>query len=161
MSASPAAVPQTPAPLRVLVVDDEPSIVDVVCMGLRHHGYEVTAAGTGTEALRQARDWRPHAIVLDVMLPDMEGFDVASAPGEPNAPSVPIVFLTARDAHRRTRCAVSPVGGDDYMTKPFSLEELVATDAGPSSVAPDSAAPEARAASVFEDLAARRGVCAR
>jgi CheY-like chemotaxis protein len=62
--------------LRVLVVDDEPSIVDVVSMALRHHGFDVAAVGTGSGALAQVRDWRPHAMVLDVMLPDMEGFEV-------------------------------------------------------------------------------------
>jgi two-component system, OmpR family, response regulator len=59
--------------LRVLVVDDEPGIVDVVSMALRHHGFDVASAATGGAALIQARDWRPHAMVLDVMLPDMEG----------------------------------------------------------------------------------------
>ena len=124
MSASPAAVARTPEPLRVLVVDDEPSIVDVLCMGLRHHGFEVTAAGTGTEALQQVRDWRPHAIVLDVMLPDMEGFDVARRLAAQRA-EVPILFLSARD-HTADKVRGLTIGGEDYVTKPFSLEELVA-----------------------------------
>jgi two-component system, OmpR family, response regulator len=124
MSASPAAVAPTPELLRVLVVDDEPSIVDVLCMGLRHHGFEVTAAGTGTDALRQARDWRPHAIVLDVMLPDMEGFDVARRLAAQRT-EVPILFLSARD-HTADKIRGLTIGGEDYMTKPFSLEELVA-----------------------------------
>jgi len=124
MSASPAAVARTPDPLRVLVVDDEPSIVDVLCTGLRHHGFQVTAAGTGTEALQQARDWRPHAIVLDVMLPDMEGFDVARRLAAQRA-EVPILFLSARD-HTADKVRGLTIGGEDYVTKPFSLEELVA-----------------------------------
>jgi len=124
MSASPAAVARTPEPLRVLVVDDEPSIVDVLCTGLRHHGFQVTAAGTGTEALQQARDWRPHAIVLDVMLPDMEGFDVARRLAAQRA-EVPILFLSARD-HTADKVRGLTIGGEDYVTKPFSLEELVA-----------------------------------
>ena len=123
MSASAAAVP-TPELLRVLVVDDEPSIVDVLCMGLRHHGYEVIAADTGTDALRQARDWRPHAIVLDVMLPDMEGFDVARRLAAQRT-EVPILFLSARD-QTADKIRGLTIGGEDYMTKPFSLEELVA-----------------------------------
>jgi len=124
MSASPAAVARTPEPLRVLVVDDEPSIVDVLCTGLRHHGFQVTAAGTGTGALQQARDWRPHAIVLDVMLPDMEGFDVARRLAAQRA-EVPILFLSARD-HTADKVRGLTIGGEDYVTKPFSLEELVA-----------------------------------
>ena len=110
--------------LRVLVVDDEPSIVDVVSMALRHHGFEVATVQTGAEALAQVRDWRPHAIVLDVMLPDMEGFEVAQRLAQQRA-EVPILFLTARDnTSDKVRGLTS--GGDDYVTKPFSLEELVA-----------------------------------
>ena len=124
MSSRPAVVAPTQESLRVLVVDDEPSIVDVLCMGLRHHGYEVVAAGTGTEALAQVRDWRPHAIVLDVMLPDMEGFDVARRLAAQRA-DVPILFLSARD-HTVDKVRGLTIGGEDYVTKPFSLEELVA-----------------------------------
>ncbi|HEV7147945.1 MAG TPA: response regulator, partial [Pedococcus sp.] len=78
--------------LRVLVVDDEPSIVDVVSMALRHHGFDVATVGTGSGALAQVRDWRPHAMVLDVMLPDMEGFEVAQRLAEERT-DVPILFL--------------------------------------------------------------------
>jgi two-component system OmpR family response regulator len=109
---------------RVLVVDDEPNIVDVIAMALRYQGFEVASAGTGNEALAQVREFRPHLMVLDVMLPDMEGFDVARRLGADRA-RVPIVFLTARDA-TDDRVRGLTVGGDDYMTKPFSLEELVA-----------------------------------
>jgi len=109
---------------RVLVVDDEPNIVDVVSMALRYQGFEVASAGTGAEALRQVADFNPHIIVLDVMLPDMEGFDVARRLGAERA-RVPIVFLTARDATDDKVRGLS-IGGDDYVTKPFSLEELVA-----------------------------------
>jgi two-component system OmpR family response regulator len=124
MIPSPAADARTAEPLRVLVVDDEPSIVDVLFMGLRHHGYQVTAATTGTEALHQARDWRPHVIVLDVMLPDMEGFDVARRLAAQRT-EVPILFLSARD-HTVDKVRGLTIGGEDYVTKPFSLEELVA-----------------------------------
>ena len=110
--------------LRVLVVDDEPGIVDVVSMALRHHGFEVATVQTGAEALAQVRDWRPHAIVLDIMLPDMEGFEVAQRLAQQRA-QVPILFLSARDnTSDKVRGLTS--GGDDYVTKPFSLEELVA-----------------------------------
>ncbi|HKG38946.1 MAG TPA: response regulator transcription factor [Conexibacter sp.] len=111
-------------PARVLVVDDEPNIVDVISMALRYEGFEVASAGTGAEALSAVRDHRPHVILLDVMLPDMEGFDVAKRLGADRA-RVPIIFLTARDA-TEDRVRGLTVGGDDYVTKPFSLEELVA-----------------------------------
>jgi two-component system, OmpR family, response regulator len=108
----------------VLVVDDEPGIVDVVSMALRHHGFEVSAAQTGAEALAQVRDWRPHAIVLDIMLPDMDGFEVAQRLSRQRA-EVPILFLSARD-NTSDKVRGLTTGGDDYVTKPFSLEELVA-----------------------------------
>ncbi len=109
---------------RVLVVDDEPNIVDVISMALRYEGFDVASAGTGAEALSAVRDHRPHVMLLDVMLPDMEGFDVAKRLGAEHA-RVPIIFLTARDA-TEDRVRGLTVGGDDYVTKPFSLEELVA-----------------------------------
>ena len=111
-------------PLRVLVVDDEPSIVDVVSMALKYHGFSVAAAATGNEALSQVREFRPHVMVLDVMLPDMEGFDVAKRLTAEHA-DVPILFLTARDA-AEDKIRGLTMGGDDYVTKPFSLEELIA-----------------------------------
>jgi two-component system OmpR family response regulator len=112
------------APTRVLVVDDEPNIVDVISMALRYEGFEVDAAGTGAEALAKARDTRPDVMLLDVMLPDMEGFEVAKQLSAERA-RVPIIFLTARDA-TEDRVRGLTVGGDDYVTKPFSLEELIA-----------------------------------
>jgi two-component system OmpR family response regulator len=108
----------------VLVVDDEPSIVDVVSMALRYHGFGVEAAATGKEALDQVRRWRPHVMVLDVMLPDMEGFEVARRLSAEHA-DVPILFLSARDA-TADKVRGLTTGGDDYVTKPFSLEELIA-----------------------------------
>jgi len=109
---------------RVLVVDDEPSIVDVLTMALRFQGFAVATAATGQEALAQVAAFRPHLVVLDVMLPDLDGFEVAERLGAQRA-GVPIVFLTARDATPdKVRGLTS--GGDDYVTKPFSLEELVA-----------------------------------
>ncbi len=109
---------------RVLVVDDEPNIVDVISMALRFQGFEVESAGTGREALAAVQSFRPQVMVLDVMLPDMEGFEVAERLGAERS-HVPILFLTARDAGEDKLRGLTS-GGDDYMTKPFSLEELVA-----------------------------------
>ena len=109
---------------RVLVVDDEPNIADVVSMALRFQGFEVETAGTGTDAISAVTSFRPHLIVLDIMLPDMEGFDVAQRLGAQHN-RVPIIFLTARDA-TEDKIRGLTLGGDDYVTKPFSLEELVA-----------------------------------
>ena len=117
-------IPDSPVPLRVLVVDDEPNLVEVLTMALRFQGFEVEGAASGREALSAVMRFKPHLMVLDVMLPDMEGFDVAARLGAQRA-SVPIIFLTARDSTEDKVRGLSG-GGDDYMTKPFSLEELVA-----------------------------------
>jgi two-component system OmpR family response regulator len=124
MRASPTGIAKGAEPLRVLVVDDEPSILDVLCTGLRHHGYRVASAITGAQALGEVRDWRPHAIVLDVMLPDIDGFDVARRLAAQRS-DVPILFLSARD-NTVDKIRGLELGGDDYVTKPFSIEELVA-----------------------------------
>ena len=113
-----------PTGQRVLVVDDEPNLAEVVTMALRFQGFEVQTAASGREALAAVHRFKPHLMVLDVMLPDMEGFEVAARLGAQRA-GVPIVFLTARDATEDKVRGLSG-GGDDYMTKPFSLEELVA-----------------------------------
>ena len=109
---------------RILVVDDEPNIVEVIKMALDFEGFDVESAGTGTEALEKVKSFRPHLMVLDVMLPDMEGFDVASKLGAQRS-DTPIIFLTARDETADKVRGLSE-GGDDYVTKPFSLEELIA-----------------------------------
>jgi two-component system, OmpR family, response regulator len=109
---------------RVLVVDDEPNIVDVITMALRYQGFEAASAATGREALAAVESFRPQVMILDVMLPDMEGFEVAERLGAERG-HVPIIFLTARDATEDKLRGLT-TGGDDYMTKPFSLEELVA-----------------------------------
>lgn len=111
-------------PCRVLVVDDEPSIVDVISMALRHQGFAVAIAADGKQALAQVRSWRPHVMVLDVMLPDMDGFEVARRLSAEHA-GVPILFLSARD-NTADKVRGLTTGGDDYVTKPFSLEELLA-----------------------------------
>jgi two-component system, OmpR family, response regulator len=115
---------ETEQNVRVLVVDDEPNIVDVIAMALRYQGFTVESAGNGRDALAAVVDFKPHLMLLDIMLPDMEGFDVARRLGGERA-ELPIIFLTARDATEdKVRGLTS--GGDDYVTKPFSLEELVA-----------------------------------
>ncbi|MDQ1289457.1 MAG: two-component system, OmpR family, response regulator [Actinomycetota bacterium] len=109
---------------RLLVVDDEPSIRELLTASLRFAGFEVTAAADGAQALRQAERVRPHLIVLDVMLPDMDGFTVTRKLRE-RGREVPVLFLTARDETGDKVMGLT-VGGDDYVTKPFSLEEVVA-----------------------------------
>jgi two-component system OmpR family response regulator len=112
------------AEARVLVVDDEPNITDLVGTALRYVGFEVAIANTGREALERARAFRPELIVLDVMLPDLDGFEVTRRlRGE--GLRIPVLFLTARDATEDKVTGLT-LGGDDYVTKPFSLEELVA-----------------------------------
>ncbi|HUY31109.1 MAG TPA: response regulator transcription factor [Acidimicrobiales bacterium] len=109
---------------RVLVVDDEPNITDLVATALRYEGFEVAAAGTGRDALDQVTAFRPHLIVLDVMLPDLDGFEVARRLRQEGR-RVPILFLTARDA-TEDKVRGLTLGGDDYVAKPFSLAELLA-----------------------------------
>jgi two-component system, OmpR family, response regulator len=121
---TPMLTPEGAADQRVLVVDDEANLVEVVTMALRFQGFTVESAASGREALAAVASFKPHLMVLDVMLPDMEGFEVASRLGAQRA-GVPIIFLTARDATEDKIRGLSG-GGDDYMTKPFSLEELVA-----------------------------------
>jgi two-component system OmpR family response regulator len=111
-------------PVRILVVDDEATLTDLLQMALRYEGCDVRTAATGHAAVRTAKEFQPDAIVLDVMLPDMDGFEVLRRV-RGQAPDVPVLFLTARDAVE-DRIAGLTAGGDDYVTKPFSLEEVVA-----------------------------------
>ena len=108
----------------VLVVDDEANIADVISMALRYQGFTVESAADGKSALKAVATFKPHLMVLDIMLPDMEGFEVARRLGAQRG-DVPIIFLTARDA-TEDKIRGLTTGGDDYVTKPFSLEELVA-----------------------------------
>lgn len=110
--------------LRMLVVDDEQTLTELLAMALRYEGWEVKTANDGMSAVRAARDFAPDAVVLDMMLPDLNGLEVLAKLRE-NAPSVPVLFLTAKDAVE-DRVAGLTAGGDDYVTKPFSLEEVVA-----------------------------------
>jgi len=109
---------------RVLVVDDESNITDLVSMALRYEGFEVETAATGRDAIRMVEKFRPELVILDVMLPDVDGFAVTERLKGARV-KVPILFLTARDAVEDKVRGLT-LGGDDYVTKPFSLEELVA-----------------------------------
>ena len=109
---------------RLLVVDDEPNILELLSVSLRFAGFEVATATNGIDALARAREFAPELVVLDVMLPGLDGFEVARqlrGAGD----QVPVLFLTAKDA-TEDRVQGLTLGGDDYVTKPFSLEEVVA-----------------------------------
>ncbi|SDH07917.1 response regulator transcription factor [Klenkia brasiliensis] len=112
------------SPLRVLVVDDELPIRELLSLALRYEGWDVTTAADGAEAVRAARETRPDAVLLDVMLPDVDGLQVLGRL-RADLPQLPVVFLTARDAVE-DRVAGLTAGGDDYVTKPFVLAEVVA-----------------------------------
>ncbi|MGD0320246.1 MAG: response regulator transcription factor [Acidimicrobiales bacterium] len=113
------------APARILVVDDEQSITDLVSMALRYEGMEVQVAHLGRQALEAMTSFRPHLVVLDVMLPDLSGFDVLQRMSRDGIGGrLPVLFLTARDT-LDDKLRGFTLGGDDYMTKPFSVEELV------------------------------------
>ena len=109
---------------RILVVDDENSISDLIATSLRFVGFDVRTAATGSEALRIAEEFKPHALILDVMLPDQNGFEVCRQLRQ-DGHSVGVLFLTAKDTVEDKITGLT-IGGDDYVTKPFSLEELVA-----------------------------------
>src|SRR5580658_210891 len=109
---------------KVLVVDDEPNIRELVEVALKFHGCAVAVSANGKDALHQAEIYQPDLMILDVMLPDMDGFEVCrSLRSEGN--DVPVIFLTARDTTSDTIRGLT-LGGDDYVTKPFSVEALVA-----------------------------------
>ncbi len=110
--------------LKILVVDDEPSIVDAVSTALRYEGFDVRTAATGRAAVAAAQEDTPDLVVLDVMLPDLDGLEVTRRM-RADGLGVPVLFLTARDA-LEDKVAGLTIGGDDYMTKPFSLAEVVA-----------------------------------
>jgi len=111
---------------RILVVDDEEHITELLAMGLGYNGFDVDRRASGRSALEAVTDRRPDLIVLDVMLPDLDGFEVARRirDGEGAGAHVPIIFLTARDA-TADKVQGFRLGSDDYVTKPFSIEELI------------------------------------
>jgi len=108
----------------ILVVDDEPALVDVVTYNLRQAGFETVVAGDGREALRAAENHRPDLVILDLMLPELDGLTVCRALRERD-PVLPVIMLTARDGEL-DRVLGLETGADDYLTKPFSPRELVA-----------------------------------
>ncbi len=109
---------------RLLVVDDEPNIVELLSASLRFAGFEVATAANGLAALELARSFRPDLLVLDVMMPGLDGFGVVRRMRSEGS-RTPVVFLTAKDA-TEDKVQGLTLGGDDYVTKPFSLEEVVA-----------------------------------
>ena len=109
---------------RLLVVDDEPNIVELLSASLRFAGFEVATAAGGLEAVETARTFRPDLLVLDVMMPGLDGFGVVRRLRQDGV-RTPVLFLTAKDATEDKVQGLS-IGGDDYVTKPFSLEEVVA-----------------------------------
>jgi two-component system, OmpR family, response regulator len=112
------------SPVRVVVVDDEPSLTDLLAMALRYEGWDVRSAGDGRTAIKLVHEFRPDVVVLDIMLPDVDGMQVLSRL-RADRQDIPVLFLTAKDSVD-DRIAGLTAGGDDYVTKPFSLEELVA-----------------------------------
>jgi two-component system, OmpR family, response regulator len=136
---------------RLLVVDDEPDIVELLSAGLRYAGFTVETATGGRQAVTLARTFRPDAVLLDVMMPDVDGFDVVRRMrGEGN--KTPVIFLTARDAVADRVRGLS-LGGDDYVVKPFSLDEVIARiHAVLRRSGGEGAAAGARTKLVFADL---------
>lgn len=112
------------SPLRILAVDDEQMLTDLLAMALRMEGWEVRTASSGLEAIQVAREFEPDALVLDIMMPDLDGMSVLKRLRDAGN-LVPVLFLTAKDAVG-DRVAGLTAGGDDYVTKPFSLEEVIA-----------------------------------
>ncbi|MCT1613986.1 response regulator transcription factor [Corynebacterium sanguinis] len=109
--------------VKVLVVDDEPNIVELLTVSLRFQGFEVESVNSGAEALKVAREFRPDAYILDVMMPGMDGFELLSKLRADGLDG-PVLFLTAKDAVE-DRIHGLTIGADDYVTKPFSLEEVI------------------------------------
>ena len=109
---------------RILVVDDENSISELIATSLKFVGFDVRTAASGSQALQIAEEFKPHALILDVMLPDQNGFEVCRQLRN-EGHNVGVLFLTAKDSVE-DKIAGLTIGGDDYVTKPFSLEELVA-----------------------------------
>jgi two-component system, OmpR family, response regulator len=112
------------AEAKLLVADDDPNIVELLSASLRYAGFDVATASDGGKALRKAKEFGPDLIVLDVMMPGLDGFDVVRRLRSEGA-RVPVLFLTARDGTEDKITGLT-LGGDDYLTKPFSLEEAIA-----------------------------------
>ncbi|HET8683512.1 MAG TPA: response regulator transcription factor, partial [Micromonosporaceae bacterium] len=138
-----------PPEARLLVVEDDPNILELLSATLRFAGFDVATATSGTQAVAMARTGRPDLVVLDVMLPDLDGFEVVRRLRGGGA-RTPVVFLTARDG-TDDKIRGLTLGGDDYVTKPFSLEELTARIR--AVLRRTAAGPEAPPRLEFADLA--------
>jgi two-component system OmpR family response regulator len=123
-NSAPAPTRPDGTPLRVLVVDDEPSLAEVLASVLSIEGWSARSAADGATAVREAREFAPDAVILDIMLPDIDGFEVLRRLRADN-PRLCVLFLTARDGVE-DRIAGITAGADDYVVKPFSLEEVLA-----------------------------------
>jgi two-component system response regulator MprA len=141
--------------VRILVVEDEPSISGFVRRGLHFEGYEVEVVANGGEALRRLRDAPPDLLVLDVMVPGVDGLEIArrvrAAEAAEQAPALPILMLTARDAIP-DRVSGLRAGADDYLIKPFDFDELLARIEALLRRAPAPAEPGGRASLRYADL---------
>jgi two-component system, OmpR family, response regulator len=133
---------------RLLVVDDEPNIVELLSASLRFQGFEVETASAGAEAVDKARAFRPDLLVLDVMMPGLDGFGVVQRLRQ-NGDRTPVLFLTAKDA-TEDKVRGLTLGADDYVTKPFSLEEVVARIR--AVLRRTAAGPDAPSRLVFADI---------
>src|SRR6202050_2540852 len=136
------------SPIRVLLVDDEPALTNLVKMALHYEGWTVEVAHNGREAVSKFDDVEPDVLVLDIMLPDVDGLQILQRIRE-SGPYTPTLFLTARDSVM-DRVTGLPAGADDYMTKPFSLEELVARLRGLLRRSSQQTSPAAEALKVGE-----------
>ena len=135
-------------PARILVVDDEPGLADLIATALRYAGFETTTAFRGYEAIAAVDEQRPDLVILDVMLPDVDGFELTRRWSQ-SGQRIPVLFLTARDA-TEDKVRGLTVGGDDYVTKPFSLEEVIARVSAILRRAGNNAIGDGRI--VFEDV---------
>jgi two-component system OmpR family response regulator len=135
---------------RLLVVDDEPNILELLSASLRFAGFEVAIAANGAEALRVAETFRPDLIVLDVMMPGIDGFEVVRRLRKEER-RMPVLFLTAKDATEDKITGLT-LGGDDYITKPFSLEEVIARIRAVLRRAATNAAPRTDSTLTFADI---------
>jgi two-component system OmpR family response regulator len=124
MMTSPASSASPDAEARLLVVDDEPNILELLSASLRFAGFEVATAKDGNEALQVAGTFRPDLLLLDVMMPGIDGFEVVRRLRQ-GGQQIPVLFLTAKDSTEDKITGLT-LGGDDYVTKPFSLEEVIA-----------------------------------
>ena len=139
-----------PPEARLLVVDDEPNIVELLEASLRFHGFDVTTCGDGTSALALAKSLRPDLMVADVMMPCLNGFELVRSL-RADGYQFPVLFLTAKDAVE-DRVTGLTIGGDDYIVKPFSLNEVVARIRVVLKRAGKHAASPARTMLTYDDL---------